>query len=503
MFRRFIFVAAIAIVAWYAPSSHALPRENDHTVEAAADLLSQAMRMHRDNRQRDLIAALRGMRDPKMKPILIELAQAKHPHLQIQGLLGLAQIHPQREMDLVRIAGLDEAGVRVHCLSAAMDADLLPVHQMKELMAAPGTDVSTKLVLATQLVGLGQFQDGQLLDDARKSAIIGRRAIAGLLMMQLGQPDGLQPLIELNQSDAREKELVQRTLLRKAFASGFDQAGPWAMTIVNEPDSERNTHALALMTALRLGTPGGVSAFLKQYEAAQDLAQRLRLGLVALQALPWTPDRVFEPLLADDNELLQKMGVAGRAVTRKSAIPDAILELARGQYKFTNQWLLGYARQHASPIDRREILRHAIFEAKIPPSDNLQVRLELTKSATAMLANVDSDFAVEILKPVIADRETGATFKQVLLLGLNLSHGQSLDRVIAPTVTFTDHATQGLALVLRARHQSTLTDTQLDELSLLVRGGGPYPRPLRMQAAWLYLAHTGQIDVAITRAIQE
>ena len=179
MFWRFIFVAAIAIVAWYAPSSHALPRENDHTVEAAADLLSQAMRMHRNNRQRDLIAALRGMRDPKMKPILIELAQAKHPHLQIQGLLGLAQIHPQREMDLVRIAGLDEAGVRVHCLSAAMDADLLPVHQMKELMAAPGTDVSTKLVLATQLVGLGQFQDGQLLDDARKSAIIGRRAIAG------------------------------------------------------------------------------------------------------------------------------------------------------------------------------------------------------------------------------------------------------------------------------------------------------------------------------------
>ena len=104
------------------------------------------------------------------------------------------------------------------------------------------------------------------------------------------------------------------------------------MTIVNEPDSERNTHALALMTALRLGTPGGVSAFLKQYEAAQDLAQRLRLGLVALQALPWTPDRVFEPLLADDNELLQKMGIAGRAVTRKSAIPDAMLELARGQW---------------------------------------------------------------------------------------------------------------------------------------------------------------------------
>ena len=59
-----------------------------------------------------------------------------------------------------------------------------------------------------------------------------------------------------------------------------------------------------------------------------------------------------------------------------------------------------------------------------------------------------------------------------------------------------------LALLLRAKHGAQLSDEQLRQLALIVRGGAGLQDPLRVQAAWVYLKRTNQDQAVVAELLQ-
>jgi hypothetical protein len=51
--------------------------------------------------------------------------------------------------------------------------------------------------------------------------------------------------------------------------------------------------------------------------------------------------------------------------------------------------------------------------------------------------------------------------------------------------------------LLDAKHSPALSDDELKQLGLVVSGGGRVSDVLQIQAAWLYLKHTNQVQAAL------
>ena len=108
-----------------------------------------------------------------------------------------------------------------------------------------------------------------------------------------------------------------------------------------------------------------------------------------------------------------------------------------------------------------------------------------------------------MLRPLLVNKETSPLLVQGLLLGLIRCGTPQPHMVIKDIPIFNSDLANQLALLLRARYGQGLDAESLEELSLVVRGGGLRKGALRIQAAWLYLKITNQTASALAAVLGE
>lgn len=470
------------------------------TTESAVYLLRQTLQVGSDGRYGRLLRSLRHLADPQLAPLYERLAVQSHPTLRVHGLLGLAECSTPREVDLTRLTELHDSVALAELLSAALDIDLLTTDQARQLMTWTDLDPGVKLVLATHLIGEPRFEYTSLLEESLSSPKLGQRGLAAMLLLQLGRPEGLDALMATSESDDPQRDQVRQMLLRTAIQLEYDKVAPWAAAVSVEPAAALRLRLLALQAALRFGEPSAGETWRQLYESSEDEAARTRLAILLLQMSQWVSAEMFEPLVASENELIRQIGAAGRSIATGEQVAEALRALVRLQHPIVNSWVLGYAKRDAPPAVAQAVLLELI-RAYDGPSRNLAQRLDNAVAAAQTLFELDAAAAKQALLPVLSAADADKTLVQAILLGLIRSQAQDPYQVVESLAPLQDQAARGLVLLLRARREHRLSEADLRDLGLMVRGGGGFQDTLRIQAAWLYARHTGQVKTVLGQVL--
>lgn len=495
-------VLAAVIFTSAMPLATARAQSSDATFDSAVYLLRRCMQLDRNGAHNLMLRSLRQMADPEMEIMFAEMAKSDFSVFKIHGMLGLAECAKNKQIDLVRLAAVEDPAVQAQLVSAALDNKLLTLDQCQQLMDWPGLDVAVKVIVATPLVQHGRLAKTQALEEAAKADNLGRSQMANLLLLQLGSAKAGDALDALNTSTEPLRDQVRVMLLSTAVRYELDRSGPWAMKIATEPDVHSQLGLLALATAMRFNAPGSTNVWKQQFASTTDVAQRNRLAFIALRVAQWSSPSLYQPLIEDKEPLLVAIGKAGAAVSSGKDITAAVVGLVELNHPIANAWALEYASDDATENDAKLILLSIILAYEQGPVRSREQRLDNAVSASEYLIKRIPDDAITLLRPMLADEKTRRQLAQGILLGLLKGDSPRAHEVIAGLPPFDDINTRNLALVLKAKNNQQLTAQELDDLGLCVRGGGLGMDALRVQAAWSWLKRTGQTRKAIDEALK-
>jgi len=474
----------------------------DEAGEAAAALLRQAATPQQNAAHEALLESLRRLNDPTLRPFFEALAAAPQASLQLHGLLGIAQLDPSHELPISAIGEMDHAPLQAELIAAAMDEDLLPTASAQQLLNWPGLALPVKLVVATRLLETEQFDRPNLLVDALKSEKLGQRALAALLLHQLNDPRGTAALAEVDRSTKVGRDAVRSELLRTAVRHKFHRVADWALGVAMEPGVDEKLAWSGLATALRFGQPSAAAKWKALYEShAGNAAQQRLLALMLLRVAPFVDARAFDALLSSGDALVAEMGRTGKAIASDAPdLADRAGALLKHAHPMVNNWALSYAERDARPDVAQLVLLSLIAAYETGSREDRLERLDDAAQAARLLMEIDPATGGDLLRPILT-QATDPRLQQAILLGLLRVEAEGVSAVVEG-VTLNDTEAHRLALVLRARDEATLGDKEMADLRWIVRGATKIQGTLRIQAAWVYLKRTNQIDAAVQRALQ-
>ena len=497
-------VVLAVCTAWISTPAHA---DTDAEVaDAAAYLIRQSTIVDRRGTHNLLLKAIRHLDDPAALPLFEYLSDSEHPGLKIHGILGKAELSPDKQVDLARIAQIQDPAVQSTVITAAMDDGLLSDNQADQILAWDGLADEVKVLVAVREIEAGRFDDPESLKHTlTRAKKLGGSALAALLLTQLDDPAGPEYLRHtLDSSDDPQRDAVRAMLLQTALQRDFDKVADWALDIAKQTDADPVLQLAALRTAMRFKAPGAVQLWHERYDEAKDSpANRVRLALTALHLAPWLEPDVFKTLRASDDPLINAIGKVGVQITTGSSeSEDAIAQLLELGHPMVNAWALDYAREHASEIDAQVILLGLILAYEHSPQLGKARRLDEAIDASQALQELNPNAASQILRSILIEPGRDKLLIQAILLGLVRARSPEAADVVAGIEDQLNSAdARGLALLLIARSDRPMDEKQMQDLALLARGSGSLEDSLRIQAAWTHLKRTGQIDQTVARVL--
>lgn len=474
----------------------------DPVAQSAIYLLKQSMVLDRQGRHNILLRALRHLEDPELRPLFAELMSSDSRALKIHGLLGVAECDVQHKIDLKGLAEMQDSAVQAELLGAALDSELIDLDQSKQLIGWQGLELDAKIVIATRLIEKGQFKDIAMLKKGMELENQFTRAVAALLLWQLGDSSGKAYLDLLNESDEPLRDSIRAGLLQTAYRFKMDKLADWAGGIAAEPKVNSKLGLLAIRTAMRLGHKPSLALWTKQYKSTTDLADRTRLAFSLLNLAPWLDASMFDPMANDSEAFLKLVGKAGAAASSKTNVLASVVKLIEQNHPITDRWALLYAKDYAPDKDGRDILLALIMAYDTGTARNKSNRLDNAMNAAQFLFERDEAMATKLLKPMLSSQKTDDVLRQGLLISLIRTKEGKPAEIVKDLAPFPKQNANNLKLLLMAKNGTELTSGQMKDLGLLVRGGGGMPEALRLQAAWIYLKRTKQAQQALAKVLE-
>jgi len=481
---------------------HAARAQADPIFDSSVFLLRSSLLPDRRGQFSVLLRSLRQLQDPTLSPLMRELLLSENRIMRIHGILGLAETATPRQVDLKLLADVKDPAMQSELLGAALDSDILNVENAKLVLAWPGTDMDAKVVIATHLLEKKAFSDVALLKQAAETTNLARKGIIAMLLLQLGDPAGGPMFDAIDQSTESNRDDVRNLILQTAFRFKFEKIAPWAFKIGSDPKVDERVRLLALRTALRFGQRQAMATWTQQYQSTTDAADQMRLALSLLNLSVYLSPEDFDLLVASTDPLIKQMGIAGKAVAAKKGVSAELGKLIAMNYPVANAWTIGYANFNATPEDAKQIFTDLIHAYAKGGDLGKAQRLDEAMAATQYLCEKDTDTAKKVLLPLLNDSASDKSLIQGLMVGLIRATKGEPHKIAADiTRQYTDINSNALRNMLLAKYDVPLNPTQLNDLGLLVRGGGSLPDTLRIQAAWVYLKQTKQTDAALKKAV--
>ncbi|WP_432800052.1 hypothetical protein [Poriferisphaera sp. WC338] len=465
----------------------------DKAQEAARNLFKDSLQPSRDGRSHNMISALRHLKDPTLAPYFHILADSATPMHQIHGHLGLAEISESQSLDMAALAEVTDPLAQGEIITAAMDSDLVTDDQLKVMLEWPGLDIGVKMLILTKRLSLATQGHMAPLEEAIKSDKPARSGLAGLLLHQLGDPRGKSALDMLDELQDSQRDPIRGQLLEIVLAREMESAADWALRIAQEPDVHPKLKPLALQTALRFNHPAAVEVWKQTFQSTSSLAYQYRYAIDALRVAPYQSSQSqFEFLATSENPMLKQIGVAGISISTKGGdIADQVVALVDFQHSKINSWAIKYANTLASPEDAQLILFSIIYSYQESDPRHRLTRLDESVTAAQYLFELSPEMALRFMRPILSDTAVDPELKQAILLGLVRSQTPGGSMFIQDGDTFGTPESDYLALLLLAKDNKQLTELELKDMALVVRGGSGLQTSLRIQAAWQYLKYIG------------
>lgn len=492
-------VTLLWILSCLLPTS-ARTAELDETADSAVWLLRKATLVHRDGRHNLLIRALRQMKDPALQPLFIELVAKPHPVLKIHGILGLGEISGEKNIDLARLADLEDPLAQAQLVSTALEAKLLTTEQCVQLLDWSNLDASVKVLVAAPLLADGRLKDASSLEKNTGASTPALRGMVALIKLQLGDSSALKSLEELNGIEDASRDAVRAMLMQTSLRYEFASAAPWAVQVADSGTTDRGLAFFALRVALHFKAPGAEEMWTRQFSSSPSPADRVRLSLLAVDMYDRLSAKAFELLQKEEDSLIRQCGLVGLALKSGGNSDEPLLGMLELNHLVAGQWVLQHVEK-LKPEQARPVLVGVILAAEgTGNQDRYRAqRLENCVFAAQRLVETDPE-SHEILTHLI--QSSPELTQEAVLMGLIKADTGDAARFTPTVADLKSDTARSLALLLKAKSPGVkLTTEEMKGLELIVRGGAGLQETLRIQAAWTYLKLTQQDKVALANVL--
>lgn len=502
MFRDMPSLALLfAVVLWSAGSLRAADPAAEIR-DQAIDLMQTAVTVSPDGRHNSALRALRHLRDPALRPLFARLAQASHPALRINGMLGLAEISPEGKLPIEQLATIDDRATLNEIIAFGMDNDLLSLDDAQKILAWQNIDEGVKVVILMRLTRDVRAANEKLLREANQSDISGRRGAAALMLADIGAPDAPQLLKAASQPNAANHELVETQMLTLQAQHSFKNTGEWAYSLIMDPNVSPQLELLGLSESMHQGVKPAQDRWYDRFRSSTDPSDRIRLALIALDVAKNQPQKIFQAMIDSGDPIITQAGRTAQAVANNA--PDAaaqVVALIELGHPIANGWVLRYANEQAAPQDRQAVLLGLILTAQDGDRRGMQQRLDLAVAAAEMLAEKDPQAAAALLRPILQDPDADPMVVQAILFGIIRAQTDVGPQIVDGLQFIRNIDARNWTLLIKARSNQPMTDRELKNLGFIVQGSGNIPDTFRLQAAWSYLKRTGQANAALEQVL--
>ena len=474
--QRCCWVAAAALCA---SAAGEVPEQR---LNAAKMQIQRTITVQQNNAHLGRLAALRTLRDPTLEPIFRSLINDPQWPMQVHGMLGLSELTPNG-FDPDVLVTLDPQA-REQTLLVVLGEGTLPTHRLQELLGMDAIEPH----LQARLLDEAKHRDLPIdADQLTRMLNSGDPRAAGCCAMLLAAADDRTALPTLNRfimqwEEPRQLEAsfaAMQTLGRHPNAFGVR----WVEDML-EVEARPGAQRYALMTLLKCDREAADPRWAQAMAEATRRRHRVDLALVRLMANAPFSAAARDTLNAEP--LLHSIADAADAVASDGAAhPDALVALVETGHGRSIEWLLDTASDHNPSLVQ-------------PAMERLIERISTrgVADSTAMNQGLRAAIALHEIAParlrqLLSDAPDESPRQQALLLAALQLNDAELVHIADGIHRIGLSVTDAMALLLSARWHDHLGAKEIDQLSL-VMDGGQLSDPLRTQAAWLLLRHTGQ-----------
>ncbi|MBL8763371.1 MAG: hypothetical protein JNM07_03780 [Phycisphaerae bacterium] len=427
-----------------------------------------------EGRDEALLAGLRRLRDPALRPLFAALATGRSESQRRHGILGLAELGTSSPdpndggvrrggpaageipggVDLLLVRRLPNVREQARVLSEAIGLGLIGASDLEDLARWPDIDDALAMLVQGRLrrEGNAAAVDLALL---RRKADAERPLIAVLANLQLAQlglpartPEETMRTLEMVGEADRPANLVQALrYIREERLSAVIESVRWALDAPLGSPLVR-LEALGVLLSVWPGRPDARAAWAAEFRQAPDLGARTQAALVLLHAVIDAEDPA--PLAEAAAEIersgessLVPLARAGRALISWRVSPAAAAveawrvpaaELLRSGNVPRIEWVLRAAS--AAPRDgsaaSSELLHRALDTAAGAAEDTRRETFDAMTMAVARVLDARDVPALAVLGRVVAAARSDSKERTLvsLLEGLSRSHWREGARAV-------------------------------------------------------------------------
>ncbi len=477
------------------------PGAADERFDDAVRTLRKATTIRETGEHILMLSSLRQLKDAELQPLFSSLSQIKNPTIQINAVLGLAELSREKRIDVWKLSQIKDTRFRALAIIQARDDGLIGAAELREVLTWTDLSEDLRVYVLLLLVSQGEAVESEALKTLMtEGEPPGTRAYAALALCHLGQPEGTEEALKAMDSlPPLVRDGAVREMLGTVAYMDLRGAAPWILGLLESGQLGETAEGIALRTLLKLDAESGSAAWAKRYAAAESVGPRVRLALMLLEHAERVKPEMFASLANDSNELASHLGAIGRIVASGESAVSACIELIGRRFPPATAWVLEYARSLEG--ESAATLYSAIILDTLEDGGSLNDRLELARLAGSELLRIDAAELRRLLEQALASQRR-LTVEAILSGALTAADPAAL-QLTQGVEEWVSTRAQSLAVIIKARYAESMTDEDLYRLSLISRGGGSVSPAGEIQAAWLYLRRTGQQGQALAAILSD
>lgn len=496
--RRQLWRAAAALLVLAVACGAAV---DEGSVERLTQQVRHSVADERRSPNEGVLLAMRDLHDERLRPLFAGMALRDNPVAKLHGIFGLADLSPERKVNIVQIAGIADGKLRALVLGRAIGGDYLSERQMRQVLAWPELDPGLELLVTSKLMQAGDEVSEDRIREVAASCGDEQFATEVFALLLIAQIEG-----DSGASEARAKletidESVRGPFVAFAVAQILSEKLFALHDFVVAMDAWAGTRERVrlqtLATLLRVDPTLGVQAWTAVYASESDLASRIRLALVLLQNARYVEPSAFEPMIGDDFDLLGTMGRAGRAIAAGEGEAKALFELFSTGHSPSMAWALDEMEAMEKP-HRASVLRE-ILSLVTTARDDPAAAVPASVYEIARSLEQAEPGAIGAFLAAACDRQDAGLCEALLAALDGTEPHVAWESEAQPS--WPSRRARILAVIAEARAGIVLTPEKIDLLVSAGTGGETLPPAFKVQAAWLALCQLGVEREALTKIL--
>lgn len=487
---RFVVIAAMALAA----GAQAQYPRTDH-FDGSVATLQRCVLPSEKREHHALIVSLRALKDPALKPFFEALTRSADWSSRVDGILGLAELSPTRDIDPALVERLASTEDRSTALRNAVGFRLMTPTTIRRLLELPDLPTLDRVVLNAELHRVGEKVD---TDTLRAATVDASTEVAALACALLIAPDGPEAWnafeTRLDRETPDSKNLVMQELSRAVLLYRITDAVAPMLRLSRGEAYSAPTRMMVNGTALALAPKAGQEAWKQFAQSERSQSALVRCGLQLL-AQTTAIDPGLGSAIRNGEPLVEAIAdaIEANAGGDPEAIASALNVVIDRANRQSAEWSVIRAAE-LPPAQGAKVWRHLLDRFLEAPDNTLALSAVVLESARRLAASDPVG-----LESLVASSKAEPQVQEILVLALCDAATPGAAAVARRVRGPLTRRGEALAVLAIARGEPTIDDATLKELGIIGAGGGDLDPTLLVQAAWLFARHGGRADEALSQ----